>query len=1086
MIPLRVSDIRMGSHRRLVSRRALIGLGIGILLGFNIASYIAIPTPNRTDIEIAVIARNGAEGLEGMAGGLTEFRVGAARIRRQKGVGSLHIGKGCKHEVIAYESADVKPLSQKRMQRRNERMQANQNSKSLKEGGALPDGFDLEQERLKRQKELEVFYESDIENDDGDAKNGGGFEEFQLPRNFEKYVDYESDVNAQNSDSIDGEHNGDVRDSDQMLADEVHRKLHKPLTDRNHFLYIGVLTAQKYLATRGRAIHHTWEPHVPGKVEFYVGEGVEEINAEKKDPLPLVNLQSVQDDVYPPQKKSFLLLKRMYDSYLNSGYQWFMRADDDVYINTHKLELFLRRLNSSEPIYLGQTGLGNAEERGRLSLLHGENYCMGGPGMIFSREVLRRIGPHIRECVHHLYSWHEDVEISRCVRKFAGVNCAWSYQMQELFYEHYTLRKGYIDPYEEPNNPKFRTAMTLHPNKNPAYQVKLHQFMRSQRLKQRMMDIKRLSRDVVNMDGYLGSGSDIEDFMLGSPLTLNRFMPRQHSEVLHWNFITDHLLYSTPPHQPRRSTPNDWQMTIRSIVMQVMAMMNSNSRVRGRVIDFKQVGYGYRRVNPLYGAEYVLDLLLIYKRYKGKKMTIPVRRHAYLQQSFGRTDMYENSPIDKDEIKRILRGSSANMLLSFMNSLVNKSKTILSVMGLAGGRSPVAESSKPIDIDKESIQRKESKVQYDTGSFRVFPQDAKSQANVETVNIIVPLSGRYDTFRSFMSNLENVSLSRGDPISLMAVVFIGVDSEYKEEGIKTRDLLDSYSKRYPLYDMRQIPINAKFSRGLALEIGASHFSNDSLLFFCDVDVVFDNEFTRKCRSNTDLGKRVFYPVLFSEFHPRFNGADTSWKFTSDDIDARNVVKPRENHYELTENTGHWRSYGYGLLCVYQKDFTETGGFDMTIQGWGLEDVDLIDKFLGSKHKKKADALTKDEAAAKTKNMEIMRVSEPSLVHVYHPSHCDPNLMENQLRMCQASRASGITSTYNLNRMWQLLGLNRTASAVADPVSGIVPVLPHDVAKEQLRERGIENFSDRRERALEIERRTLKLKQNRKFNRNGIR
>uniref|UniRef100_H2Z1X8 Uncharacterized protein n=1 Tax=Ciona savignyi TaxID=51511 RepID=H2Z1X8_CIOSA len=31
--------------------------------------------------------------------------------------------------------------------------------------------------------------------------------------------------------------------------------------------------------------------------------------------------------------------------------------------------MFLRRLNSSEPVYLGQTGLGNAEERGRLSLM---------------------------------------------------------------------------------------------------------------------------------------------------------------------------------------------------------------------------------------------------------------------------------------------------------------------------------------------------------------------------------------------------------------------------------------------------------------------------------------------------------------------------------------------------------------------------------------------------------------------------------------------------------------------------------------------------------------------------------------------
>ena len=38
-----------------------------------------------------------------------------------------------------------------------------------------------------------------------------------------------------------------------------------------------------------------------------------------------------------------------------------MRADDDVYIKPEKLEKFLRKLNSSEPIFLGQTGLGNEE-----------------------------------------------------------------------------------------------------------------------------------------------------------------------------------------------------------------------------------------------------------------------------------------------------------------------------------------------------------------------------------------------------------------------------------------------------------------------------------------------------------------------------------------------------------------------------------------------------------------------------------------------------------------------------------------------------------------------------------------------------
>ena len=42
-------------------------------------------------------------------------------------------------------------------------------------------------------------------------------------------------------------------------------------------------------------------------------------------------------------------------------YQWFMRADDDAYVKTDQLEKFLRNLNSSQPIFLGQTGLGNAE-----------------------------------------------------------------------------------------------------------------------------------------------------------------------------------------------------------------------------------------------------------------------------------------------------------------------------------------------------------------------------------------------------------------------------------------------------------------------------------------------------------------------------------------------------------------------------------------------------------------------------------------------------------------------------------------------------------------------------------------------------
>jgi len=76
-----------------------------------------------------------------------------------------------------------------------------------------------------------------------------------------------------------------------------------------------------------------------------------------------------------------------------------------------------------------------------------------------------------------------------------------------------------------------------------------------------------------------------------------------------------------------------------------MTAINVNARQRGRVIDYTDILYAYRRVSPLHGADYMLDLLLIYRKFKGhRKLTVPVRRHAYLQQAFLEPEFHVVSP----------------------------------------------------------------------------------------------------------------------------------------------------------------------------------------------------------------------------------------------------------------------------------------------------------------------------------------------------------------------------------------------------------------------------------------------------------
>ena len=160
-------------------------------------------------------------------------------------------------------------------------------------------------------------------------------------------------------------------------------------------LFVAVLTQQEYLHTRAKYLYDTWGKDID-KLIFFVGEDCN-ITANISY-LPIVKLTGIPDHVYPPLKKTFAVMKYMYQHYTNE-FNWFMRADDDMYMRVDKLKALLSQIHPYDRVFMGRAGTGRKDDLRRLLLLPHERYCMGGPGIVMSMTTLREVGPHLSNCL---------------------------------------------------------------------------------------------------------------------------------------------------------------------------------------------------------------------------------------------------------------------------------------------------------------------------------------------------------------------------------------------------------------------------------------------------------------------------------------------------------------------------------------------------------------------------------------------------------------------------------------------------------------------------------------------------------------
>lgn len=80
---------------------------------------------------------------------------------------------------------------------------------------------------------------------------------------------------------------------------------------------------------------------------------------------------------------------------------------------------------------------------------------------------------------------------------------------------------------------------------------------------------------------------------------------------------------------------------------------------------------------------------------------------------------------------------------------------------------------------------------------------------------------------------------------------------------------------------------------------------------------------------------MYFPIVFSQYDPSFE---------DDNPESMGLNQIHSSTFDIDDSRGYWRFYGFGITSLYHSDLKRVGGMNLTIHGWGKEDVDLFDRY----------------------------------------------------------------------------------------------------------------------------------------------
>ena len=412
-----------------------------------------------------------------------------------------------------------------------------------------------------------------------------------------------------------------------------------------------------------------------------------------------------------------------------------------------------------------------------------------------------------------------------------------------------------------------KSAVTLHPLKNPIHMYRVHQYILE-------LSAAQLQEDAVK------NIYEMQETNEKIPLKLQRyqsepwlghfvkFHPSSRFEVLIWYYFNSTRLCTDAEGKQAITLPTDLKYSVNSVALQ--ALIN-------HLNHFSPEGHKYTPPYHLYDGFVISDFS------RGVEYVLRLSVHMN-----GNPDPY-----------RLV----ANVFMPFYSAPV---------------------------------------VQY-------RPWSTITASKIVSMIVHIDQSTNYSTFFSLF---EKICLQGHLKVSLhISLTAFDGSNKVIEEVTSLRSTYPSDEITYEL--------TTQTARSYALHQVVPH-DKDRLLLFFDPNYILTEPFIDHCLMNTIMNRQVFFPVIFSLYN-------------SDIADRLNI--PRKSI--VSADTGFWNNYNYRVLCIYQSDYHDVGGYDTTLQSG--EDVALFEKIRSSP-------------------LTIFRALEPYIVRPFMQRSCE-NLPEAEQVKC---------------------------------------------------------------------------------------